>query len=368
MCGNVYDYISWRGDLAFEKDSFNEIDGLIFSIMAYVDYSPINNIFSFDKNEAVTLKNAMENAIQGSKSRSEKSEKFFAEKIQLSFEASKYARFSDVKVFAFQDKYDSETEMQFSSVSFILPDGSLVIAFRGTDDTLVGWKEDLNMSFMDSIPAQKNAEIYAKEVIEACSPEKVFIVGHSKGGNLAVWAAANLPASMKSKIIGVYDNDGPGFSGVFIASENYQSIKEKVYKFVPESSIVGMLLEQDERYKTIGSSKKIFLQHNPLSWYVQGKEFVFLEERSKFGKYSDVITKEWLASMTKDEREEFLKTVFDIVGMENARTIGDITDAGFTGAVEIIKTYYDSEPNKRKIILSILKRLAHEIKEEILDH
>ena len=109
----------------------------------------------------------------------------------------------------FQDIYDSQ-DKQFAAVTYVIPNGPTVVAFRGTDSTIIGWKEDFMISYT-SVPSQDLALSYAiKHVGEADGD--VIILGHSKGAHLALFAAAHLEEKYQDKLLHVYLNDGPGFN------------------------------------------------------------------------------------------------------------------------------------------------------------
>ena len=273
-------------------------------------------------------------------------------------------RFREVKMFAFDSSIDEEKVMQFCAVSFLLPDKSVFVAYQGTDTTLVGWQEDFNMSFLTAVPAQLRATEYAEAVARACPRMKLRLGGHSKGGNLAAWAAIHLPQRYQKRLAAAYNNDGPGFSPEVIASEEYRRSVEKIHTFIPESSIVGMLLEHTENYEIIDSSNRSVMQHEPLSWCVMGRGFCRVEDRSEAAKLSDGVVRQWLSELGNDQRQEFIEAMHSILSQGGkAKTLDDLW--GISNGMAILKSYIGADERKRQVVHEILSRLASEMGEEI---
>ena len=213
--------------------------------------------------------------------------------------AAETERFRDTRLFAFESRNDEAKQMQFAAVSFLLPDGSVFISYRGTDTSLVGWKENFNMSYLETVPAQARATEYAKEVIRACKHRPYRIGGHSKGGNLAAWAAVHLPEKLQGKrLLAAYNNDGPGFHADLLDTPAYRRVEDRLHTYIPESSIVGVLLVHAEDYDVIDSTSHAAMQHEALSWQVMGNRFVHLGQRSQLGQMSDDVLREWLDSVS----------------------------------------------------------------------
>ncbi len=161
-------------------------------------------------------------------------------------------RFSDVEMSAYCEQFDGGAQTQFAAVTFRLPSGTLVVAFRGTDDSLVGWKEDFNMAFQYPVPAQVSAAEYLKKVASLWDGP-ILLTGHSKGGNLAVYAAMNAEDEIKDRVERIYSLDGPGFPEEVVKSFEYASVSDRIVKIVPDSSVVGMVFETPERCVVVKS-------------------------------------------------------------------------------------------------------------------
>ncbi len=304
----VMEYLRWRGDLSFAADPFNEVDQLILCILAYLSYRRFPSLTTVDADHATPLRTLAplmreEDEQQGLSQ---------LEYLPLMRAAAASARFADVGVFGYLSEYDEKEEKQFDAVSFLLPDRSMFCAFMGTDTTIVGWKEDLNMSFLDTVPAQRRAAEYV-ETIAAANRGKIRIGGHSKGGNLALYGALYVSPRVQKRILDVYNNDGPGFRTAPWQGEEYLRMKDRIHTYIPAESIVGTLLEQVPDYAVVSSHEKFLLQHEPMSWQVEQNHFKRLPQRSKLGQLMDRVTSQWVASMTAQERREFSDGLYEVL-------------------------------------------------------
>lgn len=211
-----------------------------------------------------------------------------------------------------KEKFIPEKQLQFGALAVLLGNGTSFLAFRGTDSTLVGWKEDFNMSFMDTVPAQLAATEYVQRFVQA-HPGPLILGGHSKGGNLAVFAAITSAPSIQDQILNIYSFDGPGFSAQLLSTPAYECMMPRVHTFLPQSSIVGILLERKEAYTVVRSGKIGLLQHDPYSWQVVGGDFIRLEEITGASKFADKTLTQWLSNLTPQQREQVIDVVYDFV-------------------------------------------------------
>ncbi len=359
----VFDYLKWRGDLTFAQDGFNEVDNLILCIISYINFKKISRLWSTDPAEAMLMGDVCPLLTQEDEQLGLSEEDY----IPLMRAAAKTKRFSEVKLFAYESRRDDVKEMQFNAVSFLLPDNSVFITYMGTDRSFAGWKEDFNMSFLEAVPAQMRATTYATEIATACPNRIIRIGGPSKGGNLAAWAAVHISEELQDRMVAAYNNDGPGFSKGFLEREEYKRVAEKIHTFIPESSIVGVLLEHAEDYAVIDSNNRAVMQHEPLSWGVLGTKFVHLGQRSQLGQLSDGVLQEWIGSMSSKEREEFSDALFEILSVSGKmRTLDDLRNGGLSGGAALLKGYIGVDEKKKRIIAETFRRLAVDIKDEVV--
>ena len=349
---DMFDYLTWRGDIPFSQVPLGAVDSLIFTTLSYIEF---NGIAPETPYQWVTLEEAASKLLQDplapKKVRVEKD-------LELLAVAASCPRFKKVGLCFYRDIFIPEEDTQFAAMTFYLDDGSAFLAFRGTDKTLVGWREDFNMTFLESIPAQRQAKQYVLE-FSAASQAPMYLGGHSKGGNLAIYAAAKVPAAIQNQIVRVYNHDGPGFTEKILTEPGYRSIVPKIHTYVPQSSVFGMLLEREEPHTIIRSRAIGLLQHDPYTWEVMGGGFIQEEEFTADSRFLDRTFKTWLAGMTTEERYAFFDTLFDLLMTENASRPLDIFKP------QNLKAYFQSlttDPGARKIIGSEIENLIQSAK------
>ena len=352
----VFDYLRWRGDLTFAQDAFNEVDNLILCIIAYLNFRRFPELRSRDADKAVLMSDivprmTVEDEQQGLSPN---------DYIPLMKLAAESCRFAPVRLFGYETVRDETREMQLDALSFLVPDGTLFCAFMGTDRSLVGWKENLNLSYMDAVPAQIGAVEYVEDMAWRCPERPVRIGGHSKGGNLAAYAAIHIPEALQARMLDAYNNDGPGFRRDVTDTAEYRRIAAKLHTYIPAASIVGVLLEHTEDYTVVASSSRAIMQHEPLTWGVLGSRFIRQEARSEFGKASDDVVREWLASLSPQERKEFSNALFDM--FTQGGTVQSLEDVRQS---ELLRRLAADE-KQRGIVSEALRRLMADVKDELL--
>ena len=305
--GNILQYLDERGDVPFNRARFNKVDNLILSQIAYLDFAGI--VPDMEEVGYVTVEEAW--ALFSQKYDEEKLAelKHMNRDTPLVLKAmARGERFRKAKLSNYVNHVDELEGKQFAALHIELDDGTIYIAFRGTDDYIVSWQEDFRMSYQ-TVPAQREAASYLCEMMKGS--DKYFRVGgHSKGGNLAMYAAMKCPRDMKGQILNIFDNDGPGFDNEVLASEDYQSIKSKIARITPEFSVVGMLFEHNANHKIVSSSEKGVAQHDGMTWEVQGSEFIYKEKLSKRSRLLSKTLSRWIDSLKVEERKEFVKSFF----------------------------------------------------------
>ncbi len=299
----IFEYLKWRGDLTFSQDPPNEVDALVFSGLSYVRYTE-------DPDGPRTLQEAADDffCLPDCEGRVR-----VKNDLELLRAAAMTKRYGETRLCMYRDLLIPEQETQFAAMAFLLDNGDAFLAFRGTDQTLVGWKEDFNMTFQQTIPAQRLALQYTRDVALELDG-KLYLGGHSKGGNLAVFAAARSSPMIQARIEAVYNNDGPGFTKYLMGDPGYLAMVPKIRTYVPQSSVIGMLLEHEEPYLVIRSKTVSLLQHDLYSWEVSGPQFVPMEEITENSQFLDATIKTWFADMTNAERNQLVDVLFALLG------------------------------------------------------
>ena len=353
---NILDYLDWRGDLTFDQAPFNEVDNLLLSQLVYVDLAGI--VPGPESKEKIRV--------------AEASRIFFAthdeqkilEKISMTKTAmyvlkkmAESERYKDALLGGYVNDISVEEQSQFAVLCVYLGDRSLFVAFSGTDDTIVGWRENFNMGYLDATPGQRKAVDYLNRMV-GIGQWKVRVGGHSKGGNLAVYAAVHCRPIIKRKIISVYSNDGPGFSKEMVESEAYQEIIPKIRTIIPESSIVGLLLEHEEEFQVVKSTNVGMGQHDAMSWEVLGTHFVYTDKVAEQSLFIDETMKTWLLELDATQREIIVDAIFEMLDELNIRTVDDFTHLKFSDLQEANKLRKNLPPETQELLGHALKLLV----------
>ena len=352
---NLFDYLDWRGDLTVEEAGINPVDGLILSCLSYVVLDHVEEKADFEK--GITVERAAELfqplTEEEKRLRDPKDE-------QLLTEMAGSHRFGQMKIRYYTKAFDREREEQFAALCVELGDGSYFLSFRGTDYTVAGWKEDFNMSFRTGVPAQQEAVRYLKDIAEQVEGP-LYLGGHSKGGNLAAFAAAYAGDAIQERIVGVFNNDGPGFLEEVIQSEGYRNIYKKIGTFIPQASLVGILLEHEEDFIIIKSDQYSVMQHDPYSWEVMGPDFIYLKEVTKGSRFMNEAIHGWLSDVSVEQRERFVDAVFEVVNVNNAATLQEMVEAWIKNAGRIVKNLRDVDDETSEMIQNILTLLVENL-------
>ena len=359
----MMDYLLWRGDLLFREAPFNEVDNLIFSELVYVDFG--NIVPGIDTDASIALKEASEEFFKHH-TEEEIEARVSSTKMAafLMREMAKTRRFRDIRLFHYIDDIDYAKQSQFCAVTLLLDDQSIFVSYSGTDSTIVGWRENFNMSFLEETPGQQKAVKYLNETASD-DWGKLRVGGHSKGGNLAVYAAVSCKESIQEKIAEVYCNDGPGFMGSKMEAWNYQKMLPKIRIFTPEASIVGMLLEHKADCAVVKSSVSGPAQHDVMTWEVLGNSLVRVESVAAESMLLDQTLKAWIDKLEPKQREEFVDTLFEILDEGRIETVDDLANMRWKKFVELFKLSSELEHENQEIIKRTLKLLLEESQKTI---
>ncbi len=321
----VFDYLDWRGDLDFTQAPFCEVDNLILSFLSYLDFSGI--VLEGDT-VGLPLKRLAPLYLEHHPRRKGGLGILIPERLyDLLEDAASSRRFGPVRLWGHWSKLDEGREMQFSATTFHLGNGQSFVAFRGTDDTIVGWKEDFNMAVEFPVPAQEEARAYLA-FVAGHTPERLLLGGHSKGGNLAVYAAAFSAPEVQRRIDAVWSNDGPGFREETLAHPGYRAIRDRVCSLLPRASVVGVLLHSDPEPIPVESSAVGALQHDGLTWQVLGPAFVRAEALSRSSRQVEKTFHALLEEMDLEQRRALVDDVFSAARELGARTLSDLVADG----------------------------------------
>lgn len=354
---NLLDYLDWRGDLTLEQAPFNEVDNLILAELVFVDFKGI--VPGPGEGASVNLRQAADTFF----ARFPKGEKIDMGVLvpdaipEMLRKMAASNRFRDMKLNCFVDWLDTEKAEQFAALTIETGDGALYLSFRGTDDTLAGWKEDFHLACVPEVPAQKMAVQYVERVARQFPRRKLRLGGHSKGGNLAVWSGVFCPAAIQRRIAAIWSNDGPGFHDDILSLPQHQRVADRIVSIVPKSSVVGMILEHEEDYFVVDSDQQGLMQHDGFSWQVLGDHFVKLRSVTRQGRLNDLVLKEWVHHMSQEQRELFVDGLFTVLSASGAQTLTDLKDESFKAAGAMVKAMKDMDKDTRDALFYAIKLL-----------
>lgn len=353
---NFMDYLTWRGDITFDERPLNEVDNLIFSELAYLKMDELI------PEGGITIAGLSDAFLASGYGRSP----LVNDPLPLLQRLKDCPRYQNVIVRDYVNMVDSDKLIQFSAVTYCYRDGEAYIAYRGTDDTIVGWREDMNFSFQTRTPGQQESVVYLNRVARELTGA-LTVGGHSKGGNFAIYAAVFCDPEIRDRIVRIYSNDGPGFRSEIVNTANYQVILDRTVKIIPESSLVGILLSDREHRHVITSSAKGIMQHNPYTWNVRGTVFVEADERSAASVFMDDTLHRWLDTLSEDDMRVLVDTIFDVLEASGASTLSEINADKVTTYQAIIKAAAKIDPAARAELLGFLKKLFFSGREVMYD-
>lgn len=351
----LFDYLDWRGDLSFSQSDVNEVDNLIFSMISYLSFDGI--LTEQNDKHPPTLLSVARQYVRAHRDQKEKIGLLIPKQIvPLLAKAAKTPRFGEVRMTGYVDRVCEDQQMQFSAVTFLTDNQKAFLAFRGTDDTLVGWKEDFNMSFLHPVPAQLEAAAYVKRMAKQLGKRKLILGGHSKGGNLAVFAAAHTEGKARDRVERVYNNDGPGFPLDFIQSEAYGTMRDRIHTIVPQSSVIGMLMEHEDTYEVVQSSATGLFQHSGLSWQVQRASFVHLDTVTEESRRIDRGIRQWVEEMSAEKRMLVIDSIYECLIAEDAKTLTDLNQ----NKRKLLRAWSQLDPESRAMVKRCIAILIRE--------
>ena len=339
---NLIDYMGWRGEFSFDLSPWNDVDALAMANLCYLNFRDLDNEQGLTIAEAKRLELVQNTLIAN----------FEGRKNQFEVMADS-CRFGGIRMHHFIAVTDEKQELQFSATCYDIPDGTLCIGFRGTDGTLVGWREDFNMSWQSSVPAQEAAVFYLKKAAEL-DDRPIRLVGHSKGGNLAAYAAACSSREIQNRLSAIYSFDGPGMDPEIFQSDGYRRISEKIHSFVPQTSIVGMMMEYHRKYTVVKSDVSGIGQHDPLTWRIYGSRFETLEKIDANAETISDTLHEWLEQTNRKERSMMVESLFGLLENTKATNVAEMKEDRLRILTGVAKGTRELDPASRKAVARLV--------------
>ncbi len=351
--GNIMDYISWRGDLSFAQSEFNEVDNLILACFSYVN---LDGIPAVTKQKGIGLKKLTEEFMKLHTMKELEADKSFIRLAPfMMMEMAKSVRFGKCVVRNYVNDIVTEAEQQFAAMEIVLEDGTSYVSFRGTDDTIIGWKEDFNLS-TGVVPAQKRAIEYLQKISEH-TDGMLRVGGHSKGGNLAIYGSV-MCKSAHEKILEIYSNDGPGFSREFQELPETKEMMPKIIRIIPEYSIIGTLLEHEKEPVIVASSSKGLLQHDGFSWEVQGPALVRRDSLNKTALRFIEILHKWIDGMDMEQKRLLIEDLFATLQASGYENLSEVQSGGLKSLAAMVKRVEKFAPESRGMMQELLTAIC----------
>ena len=351
--GNIMDYISWRGDLSFEQSQFNEVDNLILACFSYVN---LDGISAVTKQKGIGLKKLTKEFMKLHTMKELEADKSFIRLAPfMMMEMAKSVRFGKCVVRNYVNDIVTEAEQQFAAMEIVLEDGTSYVSFRGTDDTIIGWKEDFNLS-TGVVPAQKRAIEYLQKISEH-TDGMLRVGGHSKGGNLAIYGSV-MCKSAHEKILEIYSNDGPGFSREFQELPETKEMMPKIIRIIPEYSIIGTLLEHEKEPVIVASSSKGLLQHDGFSWEVQGPALVRRDSLNKTALRFIEILHKWIDGMDMEQKRLLIEDLFSTLHASGYENLSEVQSGGLKSLAAMVKRVEKFAPESRGMMQELLTAIC----------
>lgn len=353
---NITDYV-WEHGETFDERPLCRVDSLVFSQLCYFQLPtaaeaawgweglPIHELWRSDWIDEMT---------------DHMYDPPGAKRLIAALSAS--PRYRDVRIFGYTMQLDRLTQMQFSAMSFEFAKGCTYVAFRGTDNTVVGWKENLNMAFQVRVPSQEQALRYFERIGSRVGG-RLWVGGHSKGGNLAIYVGITCRQDLYQRLECCYSHDGPGFTPTMLAELDTEHRDVKFDKTVPKSSVFGMLFDHGEQdADVVRSASSGFAQHDPLSWEVDGCDFVIVDRLGRTATYVDSSLNAWIDRASLEERQRFVEAVFNIMTANDAQYTHEIRTNWRTSIPTMARAALDLDPDERDVlvrqVLELLRELA----------
>lgn len=350
---NLLDYLAWRGDLTLQGVPLCDVDALIFARLSYVPFDGIAET-RVVLGEAVRQVLASVSLCDAPRSCGKEDQQL----LEMLLDSPRYAC---VALDGYQNILDAQRQEQFAALTLHVPSVGTVIAFRGTDGTLVGWKEDFNMAFSTFVPAQLDAARYLEQVA-ARTQGDIYLCGHSKGGNLAVYAAAFCAPEVQQRIRAVRNFDGPGFTQQVVSQTGFARILPRVRTYLPKSSVIGMLLEHEEAFTIVDSRSVGIYQHNVYQWEVVRGGFAEMQALTASSQLMDRTLKDWVAAMPAEDRGRVINGLYTALAATQAETVRDVCEHR---KLAVMREVMELDPQTRALTLQAARLLYQSLRRSL---
>lgn len=349
---NMLDYIKEFGHVSFEERAFSEIDALV---LTELEYLPLEKIVPSDENgeKFVTVKEIAEYMQEYKQELFDENPMMITqERHEVSQVIADAPRFQSLKFFGVVSVWDKDTTKQFAAVTVEVEPSVRLVIFRGTDDTLIGWKEDFLMTYSPLVAAQTDAKEYLAKQASLFDGD-LMVSGHSKGGNLAIYAAATQEEDVQLRIVDIFCFDSPGLYRSVLETKGYQNIVPLAMRYIPQDSLVGLMLESEVPYVIVKSNASGAMQHSAMTWEIEDGQFIKMEKLTKNSQLNDQTLKKWTESVSDEEFELFWNVFFELLFSVGIDTVNDLYGQFMHYVQEFLKAAGEMDEEKREMLTRI---------------
>ncbi len=357
---HIVSYIKRQQENTFQEELFNEVDALVLSQFIYLKLDGLVPTMS-EKKESIYLYELANNLDYEKVFADERYRKDNVELFEAMVESKRFRR---MRMNYFSDITSVLAETQFSALTVFLENGPTVVIYRGTDETVVGWKEDFNMCFKEPVTGQSLSALYLQQVSELFE-ENFIVSGHSKGGNFAVYASMNVENKVQDRIEKVYSFDSPGFRPEILESVDFNKIKDRIIKYLPHSSIFGVLLQSKENYQIVECFSIGVLQHNPYNWQVNGNEFKKLDKLDRGSVFLNETFNEWLYGLSDEELHAYSEIWYQIMQEANITTLLEFTKEPGKTLNSLIDAIRETDDKTKEMAKELARGLIEVARENV---
>ena len=349
---NMLDYIKEFGHVSFEERAFSEIDALV---LTELEYLPLEKVVPSDENgeNFVTVKEIAEYMQEHKQELFDENPMMITqERHEVSQVIADAPRFQSLKFFGVVSVWDKDTTKQFAAVTVEVEPSVRLVVFRGTDETLIGWKEDFLMTYSPLVAAQTDAKEYLAKQASLFDGD-LMVSGHSKGGNLAIYAAATQEEDVQLRIVDIFCFDSPGLYRSVLETKGYQNIVPLAMRYIPQDSLVGLMLESEVPYVIVKSNATGAMQHSAMTWEIEDGQFIKMEKLTKNSQLNDQTFKKWTESVSDEELELFWNVFFELLFSVGIDTVNDLYGQFMHYVQEFLKAAGDMDEEKRELLTRI---------------
>ncbi len=318
---NLINYLEKVKELTFDQEPLNILDKVCINEIGYLTYEKW--LSASDLQKTINLHDYAD----GKDLNPDYSFMVTKERVELAEAMVRSRRFAGLSLSSYRSVLDKEVEKQFAAMIFSLPELDYQhIVFRGTDDSVIGWKEDFQLTYSREIPAHRSAIAFLSEHLPNLSGH-ITVSGHSKGGNLALYSAVQSSTALREQIAELLLLDSPGLMKPLLEKPSYQELKARMTVIRPQDSVVGVMLYWDRPAQLVAAEGIGFAQHNALTWEVdlETRDFIYVDQPTDLSQRLEGTFQEWIETLPNQELKQVCDLFFDTIldsGIESLDDIG----------------------------------------------